>query len=363
MIWQHASINPEMLTLARKSRRKTQGQLANEAGITQATVSKYEAGLQQIDEELLPRIANALDYPPRFFMQATSIKGPGVSEYFHRKRARMSVALLHQVYALAEVRRLEIAKLLQSWDSECPAVPLFPVEEFEDDPPKIARTVRAVWQVPLGPIFNLTRTLEQNGCIIVAHDFGTRSIDGFSYRSTGMPPIFHVNTALPPDRWRWTLAHELGHLVMHNGLGESDLSPKEAEQQADTFAGEFLAPEHELKPSLWNLDFQRLAGLKRQWKISMQAIVMQAFRMGAINAQQRQSMFIRLSKAGYRQREPEDLDPPIETPGWPFNLVRFHMTSLQYTREEIKDFLAIGESDFQHYYHDPLDFIRLKDLV
>ena len=96
---------------------------------------------------------------------------------------------------------------------------------------------------------------------------------------------------------------ELGHVVMHSGLGQSDVSPKEAEQQADIFAGEFLAPEHELKASLWNLDFQRLAGLKLRWKISMQALVMQAFRVGAINSQKRQTLFIRLSKAGYRLRE------------------------------------------------------------
>ena len=210
MILQQGNFNPEMLTIARKSRRMTQGRLAKEAGITQAAVSKLEAGLQQIDEQLVPRIANALDYPRRFFSQAMDIKGPGVSEYFHRKRARMSVSVLNQVYALAEIRRLEIAKLLSSWDADCPPVPFFPIEEYEDDPPKIARTVRAVWQVPLGPIFNLTRTLEQNGCIIVAHDFGSRAIDGFSYRSTEMPPIFHLNTALPPDRWRWTLAHGIG---------------------------------------------------------------------------------------------------------------------------------------------------------
>ena len=357
MILQPGNFNPEMLTLARKSRRITQGQLAKAVGVTQAAISKYEAGLQQVDEELIPRVADALDYPPQFFSQAMDIKGPGVSEYFHRKRARMSVALLNQVYALAEIRRLEILKLLESWEADTPTVPFLPIEEYEDDPPKIARTIRAVWQVPLGPIFNLTRTMEQNGCIIVGHDFGTRAIDGFSYRSANMPPVFHLNTALPPDRWRWTLAHELGHVVMHNGLGETDVSAKEAEQQADIFAGEFLAPGHELKSSLWNLDLQRLAGLKLQWKISMQALVMQAFRLGAINSQRKQSLFIQMSKSGYRQREPENLDPPIENPSWPFTLVKFHMTKLQYTREEMRGILAIGESDFQRYYHDPLDFL------
>ena len=358
MILQQGNINPEMLTLARKSRRKTQGQLANDSGVTQAAVSKYEAGVRQVDEDVLPRFANALNYPPRFFRQAATIKGPGISEFFHRKRAKISLTLLQQVYALADIRRLEIAKLLESCEEFYPSLPSFPIQEYDDDPAKIARTVRATWQVPLGPLFNVTRTLEQNGCIIVAHDFKTRALDGFSYCSTGMPPIFHLNTELPPDRWRWTLAHELGHIVMHSEIGESGSTPKQAEQQADIFAGEFLAPGHELKPLLWNLDFQRLAALKREWKISMQALVMQAYRLGAINDQQRQRMFVHLSRAGYRQREPETLDPPIEVPSWPFNLVKFHMTELQYTREELKTFLAIEEDDFRNYYHDPHDFIK-----
>ncbi len=357
MILRQGDVNPEMLILARKSRGKTQKQLAKDASVTQATVSKYEAGVQQIDDEVLPRFAIALDYPLRFFRQAVTIKGPGINEFFHRKRSKMRVALLHQVYALAEIRRLEIAKLLESCEEDYPRVPSLPVEDFDDDPAKIARTMRAAWQVPMGPLFNVTRTLEHNGCIIVAHKFQTRALDGFSHRSSGMPPIFHINTELLPDRWRWTLAHELGHVVMHGELGESEITPKQAEQQADIFAGEFLAPAHELKPMLWNLDFQRLAALKREWKISMQALVMQAYRLGVINEQQRQRMFIRLSKAGYRQREPESLDPPIEDPNWPFNLVKFHLTKLQFTREELKEYLAIGEVDFRNYYRDPHDFV------
>ena len=357
MILQQSNVNPEMLTLARKSRRKTQGQLAKDAGITQANVSKCEAGVKVVDDELLPRFAGALGYPVRFFRQAATVKGPGISEFFHRKRVKISTPILHQAYALAEIRRLEIAKLLESREELCPQVPVFPVEEFDDDPAKIARTIRATWQLPPGPVFNIARTLELNGCIIVAHNFGTRALDGFSCCSTGMPPIFHINAEMPPDRWRWTLAHELGHIVMHTDIGEPGTSSSQREQQADIFAGEFLAPGHELLPMLWNLDFQRLAALKREWKISMQSLVMQAHRLGAITDRQKQAMFIRLSKSGYRQREPENLDPPIEVPGVLFNLAMFHMTKLEFTREELKDYLAVGESDFHFYYHDPYDIL------
>lgn len=355
MIWQQGDVNPEMLILARKSRCKTQGELAKDADVTQATISKYEAGLQQVDESVLLRLAEVLDYPPRFFKQTVPIKGPGVSEVFHRKRLRLSSAVLQQSYALAEVRRLELAKLLESCVN--PAAAPLALSDESDDPAMIARMVRAIWQVPPGPIFNVTKMLEDNGCIIVSHNFGTRSLDGFSYHSVAMPPIFHLNAVLPPDRWRWTLAHELGHIVLHSEIGATGAIPKQAEQEADAFAGEFLAPAHELKPMLWNLDIPKLAGLKREWKISMQALVMQAYRLGVINNRHRQSLFLRMSKAGYRQREPEVLDPPIEVPSRSFDLVKFHLTELEYTREELKEHLAVGEDDFRAYYRDPHDFV------
>ena len=46
---------------------------------------------------------------------------------------------------------------------------------------------------------------------------------------------FFVNTEIPGDRLRWTLAHEIGHVVMH-------LMPSpDQEKEADRFAAERLA--------------------------------------------------------------------------------------------------------------------------
>ena len=132
---------------------------------------------------------------------------------------------------------------------------------------------------------------------------------------------------------------------------------KEMEDQANRFAGEFLAPASELKPQLLGLDFQKLAGLKRYWKISMAALVMRAYHVHAITANQRRNMFMRLSKAGYRLREPAVTDPPIETPDLPYRLVKYHLEKLEYTDAELKQFLAIGENDFATYYHNPQDLL------
>ena len=349
--------NPEMLSLARKSRGLTQSQLAQQSGVPQSRISKSEAGILSLAEPQMACIAESLDYPINFFSRSVTVEGPGLSETFHRKRQRTTIGNLTKIHAVAEVRRMEIIKLLESADDMRPDVPWLPIDEFEDDPAKIARMVRAYWNIPSGPIFNLTRTLEQHGCIVLAHDFGTRTVDGFSHRATatqGITPLFHINTALPPDRWRWTLAHELGHIVMHF---EPDGIPRMTEQQANDFAGEFLAPAHELLPMLPGIALNQLAGLKREWKISMQAILMRAYRLGVITDRQRSAMFAQLTRAGYRTREPMELDPPIEVPERPYQLTRFYLTDLEYTPAEMREYLAIGERDYHTYYsrQDPLE--------
>ncbi|MCH8014666.1 MAG: ImmA/IrrE family metallo-endopeptidase, partial [Candidatus Dadabacteria bacterium] len=286
------------------------------------TVSKYEVGILPISDDDLIRLSTVLDYPPHFFSLRVSIEGPSISESFHRKRQSISALILHQVYALAEIRRIEIQKLLKSFDETKQGFPKFPIDEYDDDVEKVARTVRAQWQIPPGPVNNVTKIIEKERAVIFEYDLGTRQIDGFSHRSDNMPPMFFLNKDVPPDRWRWTLAHELGHIIMHFDV---DRPAKVIEEQADRFAGEFLAPGNELKPQLMGLDFPKLAGLKRYWKISMAALVMRAYHLKAITDNQRRNMFMRLSKAGYRLREPAVTDPPIETPGLPYRLVQYHL--------------------------------------
>ena len=347
-------LNPEMVRLARQSRGLTQTALASATGVSQSMIAKYEAGVKAVSSGHLAILSEALDYPARFFHQPVRRAGSG-SEIFHRKRARIPVGVLDRVYADATVRRMEIEALREALEGvfHFPPFPFYPIEEFEYDPEKIARTVRAAWDIPAGAVFNVTRTIEENGGVIVAHRFDNR-IDGFGCRTAGLPSVFHLNRDLPPDRWRWTLAHEIGHLVMHSEVSNPD---KEAEEQAHRFAGEFLAPAHEIEPQLRSLRITSLGALKMEWKISMQALVMRARDLGAIDARQHKSLMVQLSKNGYRTREPVNLDPPVEQPTLLFDLVQYFEQSMEFSRAELLALLNIGETDFWTYYQDPEDLL------
>ena len=348
-------VNPELVRLARQSRGLTQTSLAATAGVSQSLIAKYEAGVMAVAPAHLVLLSNALDYPTRFFHQSMGRAGAG-SEVFHRKRARIPAGVLDRTYADATVRRMEVDALREALDGvfRFPAFPFYPIEEFDYDTERIARTVRAAWQLPAGPVFNVTRTVEENGGIVVAHKFDNR-IDGFGCRTTGLPPVFHLNRDLPPDRWRWTLAHEIGHMVMHSEVANPG---KEAEDQAHRFAGEFLAPAHQLEPQLRRLNIGRLGPLKMEWKISMQALVRRAQDVGAIDAGQYKSLMVQLSKNGYRTREPSNLDPPVEHPSRLFDMVKYFQQSMEFSPSELLALLNIGETDFWTYYRDPEDLLE-----
>ena len=326
------TVNPELIQLARQSRGLTQTKLASDIGVSQSLIAKYEAGVRDVPPDHLARLAEALDYPVRFFRRPMGRAGSG-SEIFHRKRARVPANVLGKNYADAAIRRMEIDALREALDGvfKLTPFPFYPIEEFDYDPEKIARTVRAVWQLPEGPVFNVTRTLEENGGIVVAHKFDPR-IDGFGCRTLGLPPVFHLNRDLPPDRWRWTLAHEIGHMVMHVERGNPD---KEAEDQAHRFAAEFLAPAHHIEPQLRRLNIGQLAPLKMQWKISMSSLVKRAKDLNTIDARQYKSLMVQLSQQGYRTREPVNLDPPVEHPSLLFDLAQYFEQSLEFSRAEL----------------------------
>ena len=104
-----------------------------------------------------------------------------------------------------------------------------------------------MWLLPSGPIPNMVDLLKSNGGIVIPCDFGTDLIDAMSQRIDGLPVLFFVNVHAPADRLRHTLAHELGHMLLHTIAVKSD---EEMENEADAFAGAFLLPAAEIKSQL-----------------------------------------------------------------------------------------------------------------
>lgn len=342
--------NHNMMTLAREARGLTQADLARALALGQGTVSKYETGFASPPDEFVTQLANVLGYEPSFFYEPG--RPYGLPPFHYRRRKKLGAKALARIVAEMNIRRLHLGKLLISFPWQTNAfIPEIDPDEYRGrgktrlTPEEAARAVREMWMLPKGPIPNMVELLESNGGIVIPCDFGTDLIDAMSQRIEGLPVLFFVNLHSPSDRLRHTLAHELGHMVLHTLSLKSD---EEMEDEADAFAGAFLLPADEIRSQLRRFDLRQIANLKGYWKVSMASIAVRASRLNLITPYQSKMFWIEMSKLGYRKREPNE--PPKEFPRMLYQMVAYHTKKLGYSAGEMARLLHLRVSEFQDMY-------------
>jgi Zn-dependent peptidase ImmA (M78 family)/transcriptional regulator with XRE-family HTH domain len=338
-------LNPQMVTLARELREMTQQQLAEDVGVGQAKIAKLEGGLQpDVADDLAEKLSYSLRMPIGFFQQPGDLVGVGSSAYFYRKKADLSARDRKRIHAQINLLRINLSKMLNAIDVEARRpLPQFDVEDYGDSPERVAQAVRQLWNTPDGPIANLTALVESAGVIIVPVDFGTKSMDGTSIRLADMPPMIFINSSLLGDRWRFTLAHELGHLIMH------DVPHERMEDEADAFAGEFLMPVSELRPifkRLGTVRLEDLAKLKPFWRTSMAALLKRAGDLGFLSANARKGLWIAYRRTCVPEPSAFEQEPIRAYRG----ITSYFTESLGYTKLELENLFLIGANDLERWY-------------
>lgn len=342
--------NRHMLVLARDSRGLTQIELAKLLDVQQGTVSKYEGGLLEPPDEFVDQVSVALRYRPTFFYEAG--RPYGLPPFHYRKRKKLSAKALSKIVAEMNIRRIHITALLRSYEIGANSfIPEIERTEYigrsrrpfsvED----VARHMREQWMLPPGPIQSMVDVVEGAGGIVVPCDFGSDLLDAMSQRIDGLPVLFFVNTNVPADRARHTLAHELGHMLLHT---REVLADEEMEDEADAFAGAFLLPAQEIRPQLRQFTLRQLSSMKAHWKVSMAAIAVRASRLGLITAYQSRSFWIEMSRLGYRKREPNE--PEKETPSLLRRMLNYHVSRLGYSMEDLASILHLTTHEFYEMY-------------
>jgi Zn-dependent peptidase ImmA (M78 family)/transcriptional regulator with XRE-family HTH domain len=346
--------NHYMMTLARDMRGITQSELSSKLVIGQGTLSKYETGLLDPPSSFVDDLGECLGFPSPFFYEHG--RPHGLPPFHYRRRKKLSVKALNKIVAEMNIRRMHLVKLLLSFDWKTNAfIPEIDMDEYRGKSrgtpsiEEIAQHVRDMWMLPNGPIPNMIELLEANGGIVIPCDFGTDLLDAMSQRIEGMPILFFVNVHAPTDRLRHTLAHELGHMVLHTITLKTD---EEMEDEADAFAGAFLLPADEIRPQLRRFDLRQLANLKQHWKVSMAAIAVRADRLNLITPYQSKMFWIEMSKLGYRKREPNE--PAKEEPSMLRHMLAFHTKKLGYSVAEMAKLLHLQVPEFQEMYNSEI---------
>lgn len=287
----------EALTTLRLARGYTQDDLAGLLGIGQPTINRYEHDERQPDDDILDRIADVLGVTVEFLRRAGAIRGAMAVDAHMRRRASAKATVWRRLEAQLNEYRMRISALFEQISLHADQIiPTF--DPIDTDPQDAARLARMQWRMPVGAVNNLVGWIEAAGCVVIVEDFGTPRVDGLSQWISDHP-VMLINGRQPIDRQRWTLAHELGHLCLHSEFINND-----PEHEANAFAAEFLMPAEVIRPQLRNLTTGQLADLKRQWGVSMQALIERAHQLRTLTAGERTALYKKFSRLGWRTREP-----------------------------------------------------------
>jgi Zn-dependent peptidase ImmA (M78 family) len=260
---------------------------------------------------------------------------------------------MRKVHATIDVIRMQLARLLRGVDVESGDgfVPM-DVDRFDGDVEQIARLVRAAWGLPPGPIRNLVERVEDEGGIVLATHLGEDRVDAVGLAVDGLPPLFFTNPRKPGCRQRWTLAHEVGHMIMHQ------VPSNDVESEADRFAAEFLLPareiKHELRPPL---TLRKLANLKHRWKVSMQALAWRARKLEMITERQYRRIMVEMSRQGWRRAEPVTI--PAEQPRFVTDMIEAYSREQGYSIQDIARAACARVEEFRAMYLAPNTHLRI----
>jgi Zn-dependent peptidase ImmA (M78 family) len=311
-------------------------------------LSRVENQLASVVDDILDRAAKAYDLPRSFFLQTDPVLGAPVSVHpMWRKKSNVAAREMDQIVAEVNLRLIHLRRLLQAVEVEATQeLPKLSIDEFNGDAERIAGLVRAQWQMPVGPVRNLTRILEAAGIVVVHSTLGGSVVDGVTFRAPGLPPLIVLNVEQSADRMRFTLAHELGHLVMHHSQPTQNM-----EQEANEFASAFLMPTRDIRPYFTRrIDLRLLAELKPVWRVSMASLLMRARSIGLLAYNQERYLWQQFSMAKIRQSEPPELNFPAEAPTVLPDLLDAHIRQLGYSIADLASLLHVPPSDLVSLY-------------
>lgn len=299
--------------------------LAAEADLSASKISRIEnsADPYTIADDELTRLSLALGVSRQWLLTPPSANLSTGSLHF-RKNSRMNTSHVQAVMAW----EMLMAELVNVLNPKVRFIPVnLPVVDLTQCSPEDAAmlTRQALGINARMPIDHIIRAAEKLGVFVETHDFDEQlhfknhdaSSTWASLASGASAPMIMCRTHSSWERTRFSVAHELGHLVMHRHGGG-----KHKEEEANRFASELIFPAQTMWEEIERpVTLASLLPLKLKWGMSLQALIMGCVRAGIINDARKTSLLKQLSARrnsdtgeSWRTREPGADDRRVERP-------------------------------------------------
>jgi Zn-dependent peptidase ImmA (M78 family)/DNA-binding XRE family transcriptional regulator len=346
----------ERLKAAREARGiATATSFAEMIGVTRAAVSQYELGVQTPSPEVMRIISQRLNLPIQHFL----LPPPAPSgTLFFRSMASATksdrIRIGRQFQWLRDITDT-VSNYVRVPNVDIPEadVPDNPIRITDEHIEQAATNLRRHWKLGNGPISDLNLLLENKGVILASIDVETDRIDAFSNWCDQRRRAYVILARAKrfAARTRANAAHELGHMVLHRNLKETDLRRpalfKEIERQAFRFAGAFLLPEPTFLRELYSVSLGALQELKPRWKVAMAFMLKRAEDLGAVNETHARRLWINLARRGWKRREPLDDHLQPEYPRFLKRCIEMIVQKGRVGRDELPLLINLPASDIE----------------
>ncbi|AZN35023.1 helix-turn-helix domain-containing protein [Iodobacter ciconiae] len=338
----------QRLSRARKAAGLSLRSLGEQVGLSHTAIKKYEDGELMPASDLLLKFSRALKVRTEYFFRPDTIALEGVE---YRKRSSLPKkqlsAITHEIIDKIE-RRIELENLF-------PQPPVKPFElvtglpariESLDEIESIANKVRSDWGLGFSPVLDLIDALETHGVRVFVVQLGASDkFDGLAAKVNNMPLVV-VGENWPGDRQRFTLAHELGHLMLSHRLADGI----DEEKACNRFAGAFLLPDASLRQELGMhrsaIELKELGLLKEEFGLSMMGILYRALNLKIISQSCFDSLMWRFRNNGWNRKEPGNPYPSEKA--HVFEQLIFHALAEDYISEsKAAELMNMKLSDFR----------------
>lgn len=304
--------NGERLKSARKYRGKTIKDLAEDIGVSKQAISQFENGKSAPLFETLIKIIDKLKFPRDYFYEKDDINIELGNTYFR------ALSKMTKKEENIQKEKTKLIGKIFNFLNEYIEFPELNLPDFKEDMgiEDMAMELRDYWGLGEEPIKDMVYLLEKNGMIITSMNTNTDTIDAYSQQQNinGVKYFIVVlgNDKYSAVRRQFSLAHELGHIIIHDGfLDMEDLTREEIrnmENEAHAFASAFLLPKNGFAKdvSMYPTNLNYYKQLKKKWRASISAMLVRANHLGILTNGSYQVAMKKISKLGWRKREPLD---------------------------------------------------------
>lgn len=318
-----SEFNGKKIQEARKIRNVTLEELAEHLGISHQAVSKYENNKATPNIETIAALSQILGFEPSFFYTKEISHEISNGSFIYRSKASVAKKYKDQTESHIGLINLVIRNIkskikIPSFDTSLlkhvdPDV-FQPTDD--DELEALSLVIRSKVNFSDGPIGNLTALCEKLGLHIVYLNLNHQGIDACSVLLDNAPFIILNKGVLSSVRIRFSVAHELAHILLHSQYSNKILSKnsKRMEYEANRLGLALLLPETGFVKDLTSLGLDYLLILKKHWLVSVQALIYRAEQLELFTPDYCLYLRQQISRKGWRYKEPFDETIPKESP-------------------------------------------------